>query len=138
MHQATEKATENPTEKAPENPLSTLLSTVYITTIRIWQLFFFGISAPSHGEGPGKSHRNNLWVYFCPLYISYDNSHLTIYFFGISDKVIGLGHHAINAYLQSHSSQPDQRPYERDLDAEELFGREFDYLDERDIFDDLD
>ena len=116
-----------------------------------------------------KAPEKPLSVYFCPLYISYDNSRLTIFFFGSVDKVFRAVHHGISTYGKSHANQPyqtyngptyngapayeapddygyrysrglerDEDLFERHLDAEGLFGREFDYLDERDIFDDLD
>jgi hypothetical protein len=46
--------------------------------------------------------------------------------------------YALNAAVQSRGLEHNEDLFGRDLDAEELFGREYDYLDERDIIDDLD
>jgi hypothetical protein len=45
--------------------------------------------------------------------------------------------YAVDAF-QSRGLADNEDLFGRDLDVEELFGRGYDYLDERDIIDDLD
>ena len=40
--------------------------------------------------------------------------------------------------VKSRGFEDDEDMFVRDVDTEELFGREYDLLDERDTFDDLD
>jgi hypothetical protein len=56
-------------------------------------------------------------------------------------KAVDYGSQIYGAYgamKQSRSLEDDEDLFVRDLDAEELFGREYDLLDERDTIDDLD
>jgi hypothetical protein len=53
---------------------------------------------------------------------------------------VDVGTQAYGAYqmVKSRGLEDDEDMFERDVDTEELFGREYDLLDERDTFDDLD
>jgi len=71
----------------------------------------------SHGGSRGRSHQENLQTAL---------------------ETAGKGFEAYNNYkTNSRGLEPNEDLFNRDLDVEEFFGREFD-LDERDIFDDLD
>ena len=103
-----------------------------------------------HGRGGGsrgRSHDETMSVIFCPLYLAIWQCvffFFFFFFFGISQSAVETAAKGFDAYNNYKNSNPNPRGLEpnedlfnRDLDVEEFFEREFD-LDERDIFDDLD